>query len=171
MPSRPVVLAAFAIVAASCGGDDEPRLLPRTDAPTPAQRLPTVVTSSILAGGVRADPKAVNPYEDDEHALAAGRQLYTAMNCAGCHGPSGGGGMGPPLADADWIYGSAPENIVQSILAGRPNGMPAFGGRLPPSEAWKIATFVQHLSKGAERSGDSPAIGSAKGSATAGRGP
>ena len=35
---------------------------------------------------------------------------------------------------------------MQSILQGRPNGMPAFGGKLPESEAWKIAAFVRSLS-------------------------
>ena len=41
----------------------------------------------------------------------------------------GGGGIGPPLMDDRWIYGSAPENIYASIVQGRPNGMPAWGGR------------------------------------------
>ena len=150
----------------ACRGDDGRELLPST---TTMQPVP-VVTSDLRAGGVPAQPAARNPYAHDEHALAAGRQLYGAMNCAGCHGPSGGGGIGPPLADAAWIYGGEPENIVQSILQGRPNGMPAFGPKLPASEAWKIATFVQQLSKKSAGAGDSPAIGSAKGSSTAGRG-
>jgi cytochrome c oxidase cbb3-type subunit 3 len=160
-------LAAIALLA-GCRKDDDSRLLPPAGA---AQQGVPVVTSAIRAGGAPKDSIALNPYQDDEHALAAGRELYGAMNCAGCHGSNGGGGMGPPFADSDWIYGSDPENIVQSILQGRPNGMPAFGALLPASEAWKIATYVKHLGKPGEGPGDSPAVGSAKGSSTAARGP
>jgi cytochrome c oxidase cbb3-type subunit 3 len=156
--------------ALACRDDDGSQMLPPAAGPAG-----TVVTSDLRAGGVPANAEAENPYADDEHALAAGRKLYAAMNCGGCHGPSGGGGIGPPLADASWIYGGAPENIVQAILEGRPNGMPAYGGKLPASEAWKIAAFVKQRSRKAEEAtakgkGDSPTIGSAKGSSTAGRG-
>ena len=173
--SRLTALAAAAASAAAalaaCRGDDPSRLLPAAGA---AQQGVPVVTSDLRAGAAPADPAAQNPYQDDEHALAAGRALYASMNCAGCHGPEGGGGIGPPFADADWIYGGEPANIVQSILQGRPNGMPAFGAKLPPAEAWKIAAFVKELAKPAEKKeqsgGDSPAIGSARGSSAAGRG-
>ena len=163
----------LALALAACKRDDERVLLPSTAA---TQEGVAVVTSDLRAGPALPLPASVateNPYADDEHALAAGRELYGTMNCAGCHGPQGGGGIGPPFADAEWIYGEQPENIVQSILQGRPNGMPAFGGKLPASEAWKIAAYVQHLNKvGKSKSGagDGPAIGSAKGSSSAGRG-
>ena len=160
------LLASLLASLHACRFDDERERLPPT---TTVQPVP-VITSDLRAGGVPAEPAARNPYAQDEHALTAGRQLYGAMNCAGCHGPSGGGGIGPPLADAAWIYGSEPENIVQSILQGRPNGMPAFGPKLPTSEAWKIATFVQQLSRKAAGAGDSPAIGSGKGTSKGGRG-
>ena len=164
------VLAATLLLAApACRKDDETQLLPPTA--TSQQGMP-VVTSDIIAAGGGPDGAAKNPYADDEHALTAGRDLYMSMNCAGCHGTEGGGGMGPPFADADWIYGSDPENIVQSILQGRPNGMPAFGATLPATEAWKIATYVKQLGAAAEKTGGgNPAIGSAKGSSTAARGP
>lgn len=164
---------ALIVLATACRGDDARTMLPSTGATE--QGVP-VVTSELRAGTTRplpASERTENPYVDDEHALAAGRELYATMNCAGCHGPQGGGSIGPPLADADWIYGGEPENIVQAVLQGRPNGMPAFGGRLPASEAWKIAAYVKHLEKvGTAKSGPSggPAIGSAKGSGTAGRG-
>ena len=29
--------------------------------------------------------------------------------------------------DAEWIYGSHPEQIYSDIVQGRPNGMPSFG--------------------------------------------
>src|SRR5690606_20751226 len=45
----------------------------------------------------------------------------------------------------EWIYGSAPENIRQSILQGRPNGMPAYAGVIPEDRVWLIAAYVRSL--------------------------
>ncbi|MDF1504880.1 c-type cytochrome [Roseisolibacter sp. H3M3-2] len=145
-PLRRAALActcALALLAAGCR-DEPPRVLP--DAALTEGAAP-VRTSALRAGGYTPDVPATNPYDGDAQALAAGRRLYGSMNCAGCHGPEGGGGIGPPFADAEWIYGAAPENIVQSVLQGRPNGMPAFAGKLPPGEVWKIAAFLTDLSK------------------------
>ena len=64
------------------------------------------------------------------------------MNCTGCHA-NGGGGIGPPLMDAEWRYGSAPGDIYRSIVEGRPNGMPAFGKRLTEDEIWQLHAFVK----------------------------
>ena len=66
-------------------------------------------------------------------------------NCSGCHS-HGGGGMGPPLMDSQWIYGSDAANIFATIVEGRPNGMPSFGSKLPPDSIWKLATYVRSLS-------------------------
>ena len=62
--------------------------------------------------------------------LAEGKRLFSQWNCSGCHA-NGGGGMGPPLMDRTWIYGSSPESVYSSIVRGRPNGMPSFSGRIP----------------------------------------
>jgi cytochrome c oxidase cbb3-type subunit 3 len=94
--------------------------------------------------------------------LAQGRQLYLAFNCAGCHGGAGGGGIGPPLADAHWIYGGSDANIYATIIQGRPNGMPAFGPSLQGEAVWKLAAFVRSLSaraEAAERDGGSDQAG------------
>ncbi|HEX6048143.1 MAG TPA: c-type cytochrome [Gemmatimonadaceae bacterium] len=131
-------------VIGGCSRDDDPQLIPSAGM---TQQGTPVRTSTLRAGATVVDVAARNPYEGDDRAVAEGRRLYGEMNCLGCHGGAGGGGMGPPFADAEWIYGSNPENIVQSILQGRPNGMPAFGGKLPESEAWKVAAFVRSLDK------------------------
>lgn len=77
--------------------------------------------------------------------LAQGQRLYLWMNCAGCHS-NGGGGMGPPLRDDEWRYGGRTQDIVATILNGRPNGMPAFRDRITEEQAWQIATYVQSMS-------------------------
>lgn len=104
-----------------------------------------VRTSDLRAGGAAIDMQARDPFADDPEGTRDGRTLYNAMNCNACHGSNGGGAIGPPLSDEDWIYGNRLENIVQTIVQGRPNGMPSYGGRLPQSEIWKIAAYVQSL--------------------------
>ena len=71
--------------------------------------------------------------------------LYNQFNCSGCHF-QGGGGIGPPLMDAQWIYGSEPENIYETIVEGRPNGMPSFKGRLGNDQVWQLAAYVRSMS-------------------------
>lgn len=88
-----------------------------------------------------------NPYEGDSNAIAQGRMLYSAMNCIGCHAPEGGGGMGPPLSDNAWIYGSDPAQVYLTIVQGRPNGMPSFSKALPPNAIWQLVSYVRSLSK------------------------
>ena len=53
--------------------------------------------------------------------------------------------MGPPLIDENWIYGSEPENIYATIIQGRPNGMPAFGGKLGDQQVWQLVAYVRAL--------------------------
>ena len=53
--------------------------------------------------------------------------------------------MGPPLMDSRWVYGSEPENIFATIMQGRPNGMPAFRGRIPQQQVWQIVAYVRSI--------------------------
>lgn len=131
---------AMALALAACD-DEEPR--PQTAPPGSSERL--LVTSGHLQAGNEVHPVTRNPVEESANARAQGRQLFLWFNCAGCHGPSGGGGMGPPLLDKEWIYGNSPADIFQSIAQGRPNGMPAFGGKIPDDQIWRIELFVRSL--------------------------
>jgi cytochrome c oxidase cbb3-type subunit 3 len=149
MPGIPRSAIVSLAIAAACGGG-EGGLLPAAA----GSDRPMLRTSELQAGGPTEDVAARNPYAGDPLAMGEGRALYMGMNCAGCHGPAGGGGIGPPFADQDWIYGEDPENIVESILQGRPNGMPSFAGRLPAESAWKIAAYVSTIAaEGAKRAG------------------
>jgi cytochrome c oxidase cbb3-type subunit 3 len=85
---------------------------------------------------------------DDEHnafLVNQGKRLFRWYNCSGCHG-QGGGNMGPALSDAAWLYGASPANVFASIVEGRPNGMPAFGGRIPNDQVWQLVAYVRSLS-------------------------
>ncbi|HEX4739015.1 MAG TPA: cytochrome c [Allosphingosinicella sp.] len=90
------------------------------------------------------DPRA-NDYQNNAFQLSQGQRLFGWMNCVGCHS-HGGGGMGPPLMDNKWRYGGRMEDIVYTILNGRPNGMPPFKGRVTQQQAWQLAAYVHSLS-------------------------
>ncbi len=111
----------------------------------PAATASGAVTQSELQPGPAVIQAGMrNPYEDNAYAVAEGKQLFDQMNCSGCHS-HGGGGIGPPLTDNEWIYGSEPQNIFQTITEGRPGGMPAFRGKLPNYQIWELVAYVRAL--------------------------
>ena len=51
----------------------------------------------------------------------------------------------PPLMDDVWIYGGDATSIFETISQGRPNGMPAFGNRIPKDQIWALAAYVRSM--------------------------
>jgi cytochrome c oxidase cbb3-type subunit 3 len=141
---RATLLAGLALGAAffsACQREERRfRELPAATARRNTRRL-----VSLVPGPYTADVHTVNPYEGNAWALSEGKRLFTWYNCVGCHW-HGGGGMGPPLMDDNWIYGSDPENIYATIVEGRPNGMPSFRGKIPEYQVWQLVAYVQSLS-------------------------
>jgi len=135
-----LVRIAAALLVLACGGcEREARRF--DDSPPPARP----VTMSELGPGPRTMASTMrNPYEGNAWAISQGKRLFSQFNCVGCHG-QGGGAIGPPLMDDEWIYGSEPENVFATIAQGRPNGMPAFGGKLNSQQIWQLVGYVQSL--------------------------
>lgn len=110
-----------------------------------AARVNSKQLTDLAAGTPAPLPAEPNDYEKNAFALSEGKRLFEQMNCTGCHA-HGGGAIGPPLMDEKWIYGSQPEQIFSTIVEGRPNGMPAFHGKLPDYEVWQLTAYVRSLS-------------------------
>lgn len=116
------------------------------EAPPSSGVVNTIQVSELHPGGQQIPtPSVPNSYEENAYAVSEGKRLYENFNCVGCHF-HGGGGIGPPLMDNQWIYGGEPANIFASIMEGRPNGMPAWRGRIPENQAWEIVAYVRSLS-------------------------
>ena len=113
--------------------------------PPSAGRVQTVRLTELQPGPAQPPEVTKNEYEENAYAVSEGKRLYEQMNCVGCHF-HGGGGIGPPLMDARWIYGSDPSQIFSTIVQGRPNGMPAFRNKLNDDQVWKITAYVRSLS-------------------------
>ena len=156
MTSVRVALAALLLVA--CDREqrpftDNPQRLtaPRQSALQPG---PTMITDTAGVSKAPSGPTAVRytvneppegRYDHNAWGTNEGKRLYAQMNCAGCHS-NGGGGMGPALMDDFWLYGSTPESIYESIVSGRPNGMPSWNDRLTPQQVWQLVSYVRSMS-------------------------
>jgi cytochrome c oxidase cbb3-type subunit III len=92
------------------------------------------------------DQQDLERYAKDAWAISEGQRLYSQMNCAGCHSHGGGGAMGPPLMDSQWLYGSELVDIERTILAGSARGMPSFKDRLSRQQVWQLVAYVRSLS-------------------------
>jgi cytochrome c oxidase cbb3-type subunit 3 len=125
-----IVLVCAALLLVACEREQR-----RFSNVAPASGRPTELTHQATS----------NPDERNAWSVAQGKQLYEAYNCNGCHA-NGGGGMGPALMDAIWLYGSQPREIYTSIVQGRPNGMPAFGGRISDEQVWQLVAYVRSMS-------------------------
>jgi len=122
---------------------------------SPSAPAYAAVTLDTLQPGVPSPELTVkSPSEGNAYDISQGKQLFEQWNCSGCHS-HGGGGMGPPLMDNEWIYGSSPENIVATIVEGRPNGMPSFRNRITSNQLWQLAAYVRSMS-GLEPKAPSP---------------
>ena len=112
-----------------------------------ASALPPVTIQAVgpQPGPDARLPRTSNPFADDMAAAVEGRKLFRWYNCEGCHGGRAGGGMGPSLRDAEWLYGGGDQEIFNSIAQGRRDGMPAWGTRLPPAHIWLLVSYIQSL--------------------------
>jgi len=132
----PIVVAGLSLVAC----EREGRRF-RENPSSPEQ----VKLTSLQPGPTLVATNSAGPYDYNAYALSEGKILFNQFNCSGCHA-HGGGGMGPPLMDSEWIYGSQPANIFATIAEGRPNGMPAFRERLSNDQIWRLVAYVRSMS-------------------------
>jgi cytochrome c oxidase cbb3-type subunit 3 len=138
------VLLAGASVAllAAC----ERELRPFQTLPVASARAQPATETPLHPGD--APPPATgqnSPFRENAYGIGEGKRLFTFYNCVGCHA-NGGGGMGPALMDDRWIYGHEAANIFQTIVEGRPNGMPAFRNKIPDQQVWMLVAYVQSMS-------------------------
>jgi Cytochrome c, mono- and diheme variants len=81
----------------------------------------------------------------DAHEVSEGRKVFV-KNCVACHGPDGGGVIGPNLTDNAWLHGGKIEQINATITNGvLVKGMPQWGKILKPEEIDEVTTYVWSL--------------------------
>ncbi len=121
---------------AGCGQDRNP-------GPPPMSGLPTLrIPVGPVPGPPKIIPSPTNPYANNSVALQEGHRLFVWYNCAGCHGPHGGGGIGPNLRG---LQGKPDAQIFEVIAQGRRTGMPAWGTKLPENQIWMLVSYIKSL--------------------------
>lgn len=134
------------------------------DAPAAAEKKADVM---MPLERVQNTPKGElkNPFTGSAEAIKEGRGLFLSYSCNGCHGGTGGGGMGPPINNVVWIYGSDDDTLFRLITLGSDDlqkagyfrkGMENVVGPMPPvgqlvksdDELWKIIAFIRSIYTG-----------------------
>lgn len=138
-----LLLGAAALALGACNREEHHSRAKPVGETVPAGESP----QTIFPGNSAPPPLDVRAklYDNNAPAIARGQQLYTWMNCVGCHS-HGGGGMGLPLMDDQWRYGSRIDQIATTIAEGRPDGMPAWRGKLTEDQIWSLAAYVRSMS-------------------------
>jgi len=81
-------------------------------------------------------------------ALAEKGKVKFAQVCAACHKPDGTGlqALGAPnLTDRIWLYGSSEKAIVDGIIGGRNNKMPAWQGFIGGAKVHLLTAYIISL--------------------------
>lgn len=82
--------------------------------------------------------------------VVEGRRIYLTYGCVGCHGVSGGGGMGKPILDDQWIFGSDDATLFKLIRGEVPKQtMPsAIGKALTDDQVNQVLRYVRYIYTG-----------------------
>jgi cytochrome c oxidase cbb3-type subunit 3 len=135
------LIGELSLFAAAC----QREVRPFQELAVASARTQKPVLAPIFPGGQPLPAPNESPFQTNAYGTAEGKRLFDQYNCSGCHA-HGGGGMGPPLMDDAWVYGSEPANIFESIVEGRPNGMPAWRNKIPDQQVWELVAYVQSMS-------------------------
>ncbi len=138
MPTTRRVIALIAAAVVSTSGCKS-----KGDANSQAGGGGFVPQDRIPAGGVVPAANALSAARPAKLNPEAGGNLFSAMNCDGCHGGGAVGWVGPSLVDGRWRYGGADEQIFSSIYYGRPKGMPAYGGVIGTDGVWMLVSYIK----------------------------
>jgi len=94
--------------------------------------------------------KAANGKSSAVQDVVEGRRIYLTYGCVGCHGVSGGGGMGKPILDDQWIFGSDDATLFKLIRGEVPKQtMPnAIGKVLTDDQIHQVLRYVRYIYKG-----------------------
>jgi cytochrome c oxidase cbb3-type subunit III len=116
------------------------------------------VVDARTAGDIAHYVRSLSDLAYDQIRVIRGKREYL-NNCVACHGVDGKGNKtlgAPNLTDDVWLYGSSEATIVQSILNGRNNRMPAQEHVLTADQIRLLTAWVWGLSGGRDVKGVAP---------------
>ncbi len=105
-----------------------------------------LLATSACGRGASEDPPATAPGADADNDAMSGEELQLggsvfARNCASCHGPRGGGGFGPKLADGRVVDRYPDIDDHRQVVVGGRGQMPARGDQLSEEEIDAVVAY------------------------------
>ena len=102
-------------------------------------------TSAAAAGSGGKTPVTWASLRDDEQLVAEGKTVFDA-HCVACHGPLGGGLVGPNLTDDFWIHETDYPNLLRIVIEGlAEKGMPPLGPVIGPQASKAALAYIASL--------------------------
>jgi len=97
-------------------------------------------------GDLNADAATLVEYLEKPEWLEVGKSIYK-VNCVSCHGPDGGGLIGPNLCDENYKHIKKITDIVKVINEGVAGGaMPAWANRIGnTNDIFMVSVYVASL--------------------------
>jgi cytochrome c551 len=80
-----------------------------------------------------------------------GRRVYMKLNCYGCHGIRGAGGMGPSLREDETDEGRSrrevgeTDELAEKVLHGAEEGMPKFSRYVDQTDIANLTAYIRSL--------------------------
>lgn len=102
----------------------------------PIGRAGQLVAAAALATSLVAPP--ARGQEARLSAAEEGRRLWLKLNCYGCHGMDGRGGMGPKVRGEGISFGI----IATRIFFGGPEGMPSYRTQVSDTDVENLAAYI-----------------------------
>jgi len=147
-----LLVAAFGVVAAGCGQEQEQSATPETvqgevtttTESTETETTETETTETTETETTTTETGGGTPTEGDP---VAGKAVFLgASGCTGCHtlaDAGSNGNVGPNLDDA-----KPPLALVVDRVTNGKAPMPAFAGQLTPQQIQDVASYVVQATKG-----------------------
>lgn len=96
-------------------------------------------------GEIRPDTITLVRFANEESGVLIGKSIYKT-HCVACHGPEGGGGVGPNLTDESYKNIRAIDDILRVVNVGAAGGaMPAWQAKLEERERIMVSSYVAWL--------------------------
>lgn len=78
--------------------------------------------------------------------IDAGKAIFLdPSKCVACHGPEGGGTIGPNLADDYWLYGGSVKDIFKVIKYGTNKGMRSWKDDLSAKQIAQVSSYIRSI--------------------------
>ncbi len=109
-----------------------------------SRKTAVAAPATVTKNAVQIDENNV-PLLTSAVDLAEARKIFVSK-CTVCHGPDGGGLVGPNLTDDHWLHGGHVNDIFRTIKYGVPEkGMRAWKGALSDQQIAQLTGYIKSI--------------------------